>query len=395
MQYSEEVRWKMARSNYIVRGGGDFSGLYKELNEAQKRMNHFKSGMGKVLKGVAGLFGGLALGGLAKDFANTAMRTETLEVAMLSVGRASGYAAKELDDAKKAIRDKGIAEQESMQILTRFMQAQLDVADASKLARVAQDAAVIANVNSSEAAEQMTEAIAKQRPELLSAFGMTKNLNVVLSEYASTLGLTTKDLDEAQRKQAMLNYILTEGAKIAGTYEASMDAVGKKIGSLPRHYQDLQNAIATPLMLPGIGVAVDAITNALQRATAWAEANTMTLQYWGQVVANAVGGVVHVFSWLTNVLAQNWSMIQFVGGAMLAYAAITRTVALVTQFMAFSSALLNGTLVTKCLARDFERDYGAIQDTNSPVSRCDGINGWCFWSSGERVINGAKCFDSS
>ena len=121
MQYSEEGRWKMARTNYIVRGGGDFSGLYKELNEAQKRMNHFKSGMGKVLKGVAGLFGGLALGGLAKDFANTAMRTETLEVAMLSVGRASVYAAKELDYAKKAIRYKGIAEQESMQILTRFM----------------------------------------------------------------------------------------------------------------------------------------------------------------------------------------------------------------------------------------------------------------------------------
>ena len=205
----------MSRSNFIVRGGGDFSGLYKELHTAQKRMNTFQKGMSTALKTVAGLFGGLAIGGLAKDFAETAMRTETLEVAMLSVARASGYATDELLKAKDAIRDKGIAEQESMQILTRFMQSQLDVAEASNLARVAQDAAVIANVNSSDAAEQMTEAIAKQRPELLSAFGMTKNLNVILSEYANTLGLTANELGETERIQAMLNYILQEGEKIA------------------------------------------------------------------------------------------------------------------------------------------------------------------------------------
>ena len=177
----------MSRKNFIVRGGGDFSALYNEFNKAQKKMNVFQKGMSGALKTVAGLFGGLALGTLAKDFADTAMRTETLEVAMRSVARASGYATDELNKAKDAVRDKGIAEQESMQILTRFMQSQLDVSKASDLARVAQDAAVIANVNSSEAAEQMTEAIAKQRPQLLSAFGMTKNLNVILSEYVYTL----------------------------------------------------------------------------------------------------------------------------------------------------------------------------------------------------------------
>ena len=333
-------------SNFIVRGGGNFSGLYNEFNKAQKKMNVFQKGMGTALKAVTGLFGGLAIGGLAKNFAETAMRTETLEVAMLSVARASGYASDELNKAKDAIRDKGIAEQESMQILTRFMQAQLDVADASKLARVAQDAAVIANVNSSEAAEQMTEAIAKQRPELLSAFGMTKNLNVVLSEYASTLGLTAKDLDEAQRKQAMLNYILSEGTKIAGTYEASMDAVGKKIGSLPRHWQDLQNAIATPLMLPGIGVAVDAITNALQMATAWAEANSMTLAYWGQVVANAVGTAVNVFQWLGRTLADNWFWIRNVITAFASYQFAVFATAKVSALFQTVMTVLKGEMVS-------------------------------------------------
>ncbi len=43
----------------------------------------------------------------------------------------------------------GITTQESSGIVTRFIQNQLSLADATKLARVAQDAAVIANQNSS------------------------------------------------------------------------------------------------------------------------------------------------------------------------------------------------------------------------------------------------------
>lgn len=323
----------MSRKNFIVRGGGDFSALYNEFNKAQKKMNVFQKGMSGALKTVAGLFGGLAIGTLAKDFADTAMRTETLEVAMRSVARASGYATDELNKAKDAIRDKGIAEQESMQILTRFMQSQLDVAKASDLARVAQNAAVIANVNSSDAAEQMTEAIAKQRPQLLSAFGMTKNLNVILSEYGDTLGKTANELTEAERKQAMLNYILQEGQKIAGTYEASMGAVGKQIGSLPRLWQDLQNALATPLMLPGISTAVQAITSALQYATAWAETNAITLQMWGQIASGYIGMAVNTIQSMISALANNWSWIKYVIGAWLAYRVAIFAVAQGTQIL--------------------------------------------------------------
>lgn len=323
----------MSRKNFIVRGGGDFSALYNEFNKAQKKMNVFQKGMSGALKTVAGLFGGLALGTLAKDFADTAMRTETLEVAMRSVARASGYATDELNKAKDAVRDKGIAEQESMQILTRFMQSQLDVSKASDLARVAQDAAVIANVNSSEAAEQMTEAIAKQRPQLLSAFGMTKNLNVILSEYGDTLGKTANELTEAERKQAMLNYILQEGQKIAGTYEASMGAVGKQIGSLPRLWQDLQNALATPLMLPGISTAVQAITSALQHATAWAETNAITLQMWGQIASGYIGMAVNTIQSMISALANNWFWIKYVMGAWIAYRVAIFAVAQGTQIL--------------------------------------------------------------
>ena len=152
-----------------------------------------------------------SLGGAITDFINTAARTEVLDVAMKSVARASGYSTQALQEHRKAVMDLGIAEQEATQILTRFMQAQLDTADAAKLARVAQDAAVISGTNSSQAAEQMTEAIAKQRPELLSAFGMTRNMNEIYKDYAGTVGKTAAQLSEAEKEAGHVELYLSRG----------------------------------------------------------------------------------------------------------------------------------------------------------------------------------------
>ncbi len=231
----------------FARMGLDSKDYEKGLNKLEGYTQKRALTLGTIFKnafsfgiGIGLVQGFRTIGDAITDFVNTAARTEVLDIAMKSVARSSGYAIGALEQQRKAVMELGIAEQEATQILTRFMQAQLDIADAAKLARVAQDAAVIAGYNSSQAAEQMTEAIAKQRPELLSAFGMTRNMNEIYKDYAGTVGKTAAQLSEAEKKQAMLNYILKEGEKIAGTYEASMGAVGKQIGSLPRYWDTLK-----------------------------------------------------------------------------------------------------------------------------------------------------------
>lgn len=287
------------------------------------------------------------LGGAITDFVNTAARTDVLNIAMQSVARSSGYMLSAVQADKKAVMELGIAEQEATQILNRFMQAQLDTADAAKLSRVAQDAAVIAGYNSSQAAEQMTEAIAKQRPELLSAFGMTRNMLEIYNDYAKTVGKTTNQLSEAEKKQAMLNYILKEGEKIAGTYEASMGAVGKQIGSLPRYWDTLKNAIAKPLALPALSVIVDGITNSLKNAISWAEINKATLQRWGQTAANAATLAIRGFRYVTKAVVENWAIIKIAGTALLTYAAGVKAAAGATAVFSAVSLALKGQLAAK------------------------------------------------
>ena len=364
----------------FARMGLDSRQYEKDLDKLEGKTQKKAMTLGGIFKGAfsfalgMGLMSGFrSLGVAITDFVNTAARTEVLDVAMQSVAKSSGYAISALREQRKSVMELGIAEQEASQILTRFMQAQLDTADAAKIARTAQDAAVIAGTNSSEAALTMTEAIAKLRPELLANYGMTRNLNDIYADYAKTAGKTAAQLSEAEKKQAMLNYILKEGEKIAGTYEASMGAVGKQIGSLPRYWDTLKNAIAKPLALPAISVIVDGITAGLKGAISWAEANKAALQMWGQTAANVAGFIVRGFQFVTRTFAENWGMIRFAATALLTYAVASRAAAGATALFQAISLALNGQLVAKIPLLSFVSTAMGIYKVQMALASAQGI----------------------
>lgn len=69
---------KMAgKSNFIVRGGADFSNLYQGFTTAQKRLTSFQTGITKTLKGIGAILGSLAIGKLIKDSTSMAMGVES------------------------------------------------------------------------------------------------------------------------------------------------------------------------------------------------------------------------------------------------------------------------------------------------------------------------------
>jgi phage-related protein len=309
----------MLLGSLIVRIGADFSPLTRDLMKVEGMAKKSGTTVGDIFKNAVGVGLGISFTKIAdaslraaKDFVLTAGRTETLNVALGAVATSARKSMTSVLGHKDAVMDMGIAEQEATQILTRFMQAQLDTADAAKLARVAQDAAVVAGYNSSEAAEQMTEAIAKQRPQLLAAFGMTRNLNDIYADYAKTAGKTANKLTESEKKQAMLNYILKEGEKVAGAYEKSMGSAFKKLGSLTRYWDTFKNAIATPLALPSFGEIIDMLTNALKSAIKWAETNKAVLEAWGKTIATSIkNGITtawNAVSGFFNFIKSNWNI---------------------------------------------------------------------------------------
>lgn len=241
----------------------DDQGFHTKARKADDAVNKLastlKNTLTRALLAAGAAIGAWKLGGLIKDSTLLAARNEVLGTVMNQVGKISGYTAGELEYYDRAVRSMGITTQESRTAIVRMMQSQLDLADAAKLARTAQDLAVISGQNSSEALGTIVEAIAAQRPILLKQFGIVKDLTEVYGDYAKKVGVSAEDLTQLQKKQAFVNVILAEGAKVAGSYEAAMGDVGKQLTSMPRYFEEFKAAIGLAF-IPVLEAAVSGLT---------------------------------------------------------------------------------------------------------------------------------------
>jgi len=208
---------------------------------------------------VAGTAVATAIGAIVYSTSTAAARVQVLGTVMEQVGKNAGKSSAELNSQVETIKSLGITTREAEQTLIRLMQVQIDTANGAKLARVAQDLAVIANKNSSDALGDLIQVIGSQNMEIGRQYGLTKTADQIFKEYGATLGKTGISLNEVEKRQAIVNYILAEGAKVAGTYEAAMGDVGKRLTSLPRLVEDAKVAFGHGL-LPVLGLAVDGIS---------------------------------------------------------------------------------------------------------------------------------------
>lgn len=214
-------------------------GVGTEFNKASEGIKIFGVSLGKALLAGASAYVGKKVLDFGAESFDLAARYQTLGVVVRQVGQLSGQTAVQVDANVSALRRMGIAGVEARKTLTQLMQAQVDIAKAPGLARVAQDAAVIGGINSSEAFEKMVHGIQSAQTEVLRTIGINVNFEQSYAKLAASLGKTTSELTEQEKVQARLNAVMEAGEKISGSYEAAMTTLGKQMSSLPRIHQDL------------------------------------------------------------------------------------------------------------------------------------------------------------
>ena len=185
----------------------------------------------------------------AKEAIMNAARFETLGVVLKVVGNNFNHASDEMDMFAKGLEKTGISMLEARQSLTRMTQAHIDLSRSSELARIAQDAAVVANINSSEAFQRMTLAIETGQVRMLRTLGINVTFNAAYQKLAATLGKTVQQLTEQEKVGARVDVVMSKGKDIAGAYEASMQTMGKQMLSAQRYVEDLSTSIGE-LLLP-------------------------------------------------------------------------------------------------------------------------------------------------
>lgn len=181
-------------------------------------------------------------------FFMAAARVEELDFAMKAVAKSTGISYDAIRSTAIAVKQQGIEMATAQELATQFARANLNLANATKIARVAQDLAVVSGQNSTQVTQQLMMAIVKQDTEMLRSAGITVNAQQAYEAYADSVGKKVKDLSNAEKQQVFLNMILAEGAKVAGVYESAMKSASKVLRSFPRLLNDISVSLGGPLL---------------------------------------------------------------------------------------------------------------------------------------------------
>jgi hypothetical protein len=272
----------------------------KAAAKAKEEERNANQRLSDGLQLLAAGYAALKIGEYIKDSAMLAARYETLDVVMGVVGRTAGYTKTQMDATAQAVAKQGITMTESRNNVIKLVQAHVDLSHASDLARIAQDAAVIGNINSSEAFERLVNGVARGNVLILRNIGINVNLQSAYAQMADSLGKSTLQLTENERVQARLNAVLERGTDIAGTYEAAMDTASKQITSMKRYTEDLRTTFGE-VFTESLTIGVMALTDGLKDANG--EINELAkndqLADWGRDVTD-------VFVKIANTVDNVW-----------------------------------------------------------------------------------------
>ena len=207
-----------------------------------------------------------AAGGAAVAFlfsaTRLAARVQTLGVVTVTLGRNIGKTEEEIRELEQAVKDQGITLRGARRAIALMIQSQIDLSKATKLARLAQNAAVIANINSTEAFERLVFVITSGNVRMARTLGLQVSFQSAYKKTAEELGKNTLELTVLEKVQARTNAVLETGTTIAGAYADAMETAGKKVLSLDRHIED-SKVILGEAWLPIYAEAVDFVTKSL------------------------------------------------------------------------------------------------------------------------------------
>lgn len=338
-----------------------FGGLSNQVN-----------GVRSAVAGLASAFGAFKFANVIKDATLLAARVKNLGTVLNNVGRIAGFNSAQIRNVENSVKRLGITTRSARQSLTQLAQANIDLSKAAKLTRIAQDAAVIAGIDSSEAFNRLVVSIQRNDVRLLRNLGIVINLNSVYQKFAQTTGRTAASLTAIEKRQLVLNEVIAKGALITGTYEASLNDSFKQLTSLRRLVEEATRVFGEQFE-PALEGVVKTAGEFLKR---FAEGRAIIGPRFVAVVGSAVVAI-GALSAAVGVLAAAFLALNIAGGpitiALVALAALlgVGTAAWVNYQLEVAEAENR----LKSVAEEAENTAQAISDSADEIARVRDLAG--------------------
>jgi hypothetical protein len=244
-----------------------------------------------------------------EDVAHMAGRYEELGISMYQAGKNVGYARGEMDSLQKALQETGIAAIESRETLVRMAASNIDLAQSAKLARAAQDLAVVGAMDSSQAFERLVYAVQSAQVEMVRTIGLNVNFEEGYKKMAAQIGVNTAQLTEYQKIQSRVNTVLEGARNYQGLYEQAMTSAEKQQRSLTRYIDNYKVAFGEAFQ-PAYLRMVEAKTEAYKNLTK--AVSDPKLQYNLKAIANTFADI---YEWGSKIISIMPSVISSVAAA--------------------------------------------------------------------------------
>lgn len=239
-----EVRARLtADSAQFTKGLQEASKSAETFQGAASKLNSTLTGLGAVAAGTA-----ISLIVFATKSFKAAAEVQELDIALQSIGQSTRYGYTQLALAVEEIKNVGITAAASQRAVIKLAQSNVDLAKASELATIAQNLSVTASVNSADALQTLIFAITTGQTRMLRQIGITTGATEAFTIYGRTIGKSASELTIAERRQAVLNFILKEGTKVTGAYALAIQSPSKALKEMSDLTNNLQVAIGKRLL---------------------------------------------------------------------------------------------------------------------------------------------------
>lgn len=315
------------------------------MNKSQQKISAWQKSIGKTLKGLGAVLGGLAIGELIKDSIRAAM---DVQGSMLQIRRTMGANATVFENwAQTQAKAYGMAREEAYKygatysnLISSFVQ---DTQETTRYTIELLQASSVVAEKTGRNVEDVMERIRSGllgNTEAIEDLGIHVNIAMLESTEAFRLfarGRSWKQLTFQEQQQIRLLSILEQayvkyGDTLAGTVHTKQLMF---ISTLKNIRLNLGQAF-----LPVYNTVLPVLTDLASKI----EANKGTLLRWGQSIAGVVRTVVKGFSLITGAIVKNWQAIKFVGATFLTYIALIKGAAIATTIFKTASAVLTGTI---------------------------------------------------
>lgn len=224
----------------VDKASKEIDGIKKSMGDLDKTATGSEksiSGIGSSLKGMVGTLSMAA--GAAAAFGMAAKQAFDLGqegASLLRLEEASGNLAASLgsnmDEVVSAVSRASlgmVSEMDIMQASSRAMMLGVssDSAELANLMEIAASKARAMGISTTQAFNDIVTGIGRGSPLILDNLGIVVNATETNKKYAESIGKTADELTEAEKTQALLNSVLTEGNKqLEAVGGLTLDAAG-------------------------------------------------------------------------------------------------------------------------------------------------------------------------